>query len=55
MKSTYIIGLDFGTSGIRSILFDTAGNQISTGFVETPTTYPKPGYAQIDPNLVASR
>jgi xylulokinase len=52
MSKKYLVGVDFGTTGTKSIVFDTDGNQMGVGYLETPTIFPKPGYAEIDPNLV---
>jgi xylulokinase len=41
--SKYIVGIDGGTMGVRCVIVDTKGNEISSHYFETPTTYPKPG------------
>ncbi|MGI6117043.1 MAG: FGGY-family carbohydrate kinase [Bilifractor sp.] len=42
----YVIGMDAGTMGVRCVIFDLDGNQISSGYFETPTFYPKIGYVE---------
>ena len=45
----YIIGIDIGTSGTKSALFDTEGNLVSAATVEYPLSQPKNGWAEQDP------
>ncbi len=45
----YAIGVDIGTSGTKSVLFDEKGNVISSATVEYPLYQPKNGYAEQKP------
>lgn len=45
-KGKYILAIDGGTMGVRSIIFDFEGHEINTAYFETPTVYPKPGYVE---------
>ena len=47
----YVVGVDGGTGGIRAGLFEIATGT-PVGFADTPyeTTYPRPGWAEQDPN-----
>ncbi len=45
----YVIGIDLGTSGTKTVLFDTLGNVISSDTIEYPMYQPKNGYAEQDP------
>ena len=36
----YVIGIDAGTMGVRCVIFDLEGNEISSAYFETPTVYP---------------
>lgn len=42
----YIMGIDEGTTGTKSCLFDTKGNLIASAYQEYPSFYPKPGYVE---------
>ena len=48
----YVIGIDAGTMGVRCVIFDLEGNEISSAYFETPTVYPKPGWVEQDANDV---
>lgn len=45
----YLIGIDLGTSGTKTILFDTAGNIIKSAAAEYPMTQPQNGWAEQNP------
>ncbi len=45
----YLIGADIGTSGTKTVLFDTAGNVVSSATVEYPLYQPQNGWAEQDP------
>lgn len=45
----YLIGSDIGTSGTKTVLFDTAGNVIASSTVEYPLYQPQNGWAEQDP------
>ena len=45
----YLIGIDIGTSGTKSVLFDTDGNVIASELVEYPLYQPQNGWAEQDP------
>src|SRR5664280_2721418 len=46
MKSKYIVGVDAGTMGARSVIYDIQGNEMGSAYHETPTTYPRPGWLE---------
>ena len=46
MKSKYIIGIDAGTMGARTIVFDIQGKEMGSAYHETPTNYPRPGWVE---------
>ncbi|NLL38845.1 MAG: xylulokinase [Clostridiales bacterium] len=48
MRSTYLIGIDLGTSGTKTILFDAEGNIIASESKEYPMYQPKNGWAEQD-------
>ncbi len=45
----YLIGVDIGTSGTKTVLFDEFGNKIRSKTVEYPMYQPKNGWAEQDP------
>ena len=45
----YIIGVDLGTSGTKTVLFAENGDVVSSCTVEYPLYQPKNGYAEQDP------
>jgi len=47
--SKYLIGIDLGTSGTKTVLFDRGGNAIASSTVEYPLFQPQNGWAEQDP------
>ncbi len=45
----YLIGIDVGTSGTKSVLFDVQGNVIADATAEYPMSQPQNGWAEQDP------
>ncbi len=45
----YILGVDCGTSGTKTVLFDEAGKVMASKTIEYPMYQPKNGYAEQDP------
>ncbi len=45
----YIIGIDIGTSGTKSVLFDSSGNVVAAATEEYPLYQPENGWAEQDP------
>ena len=45
----YLIGIDVGTSGTKSALFDLDGNVIASATAEYPLYQPQNGWAEQDP------
>ena len=50
MADEYLIGIDIGTSGCKSILIDDRGNIIGSNVQEYPLFTPKPGWAEQNPS-----
>lgn len=40
-----VLGIDFGTGGVRACLFDLHGHALAVAEKSYPTTYPRPGWA----------
>ncbi len=49
MSKNYLLGIDIGTSGTRTLIIDEEGNIISSAIKEYPLYTPKPGWAEQDP------
>ena len=47
----YLLGIDVGTSGTKSIIFDLKGNIISKAYVEYSLITPEPGWVEQDPEI----
>jgi xylulokinase len=45
----YLLGIDIGTSGTKTVLFDASGNSIASDTQEYPLYQPKNGWAEQDP------
>ena len=45
----YLIGVDCGTSGTKTVLFDEKGSVIASKTIEYPMYQPKNGYAEQEP------
>lgn len=45
----YLIGIDLGTSGTKTVLFDTNGNVIKSDLAEYPLYQPQNGWAEQNP------
>lgn len=47
----YLLGVDLGTSGTKTVLFDETGKVIASRTVEYPLLQPKNGWAEQDPKF----
>ncbi|MBQ4353770.1 MAG: xylulokinase [Clostridia bacterium] len=45
----YTIGIDIGTSGTKTVLFDQTGKKIASSTIEYPMSQPKNGWAEQNP------
>ncbi len=46
----YVLGIDLGTSGTKTVLFDEKGNKIASASVEYALIQPQNGWAEQNPN-----
>ncbi|PRC61258.1 carbohydrate kinase, partial [Mycobacterium sp. ITM-2017-0098] len=46
--SRYAIGIDIGTTGIKTVLLDTLGGIVATASRENTLHSPAPGFAEAD-------
>ena len=44
-KKAYFVGIDCGTTVVKSVLFDLEGTEVATAAQEVPVTHPCPGWA----------
>jgi len=42
----YLLGIDIGTTTIKSVIFDFKGNEIAKASHETSNIHPKPGWSE---------
>jgi len=50
MNMEYLLGIDLGTSGTKTVLFDTKGTPVASHTVEYPLLQPRNGWAEQDPH-----
>jgi len=50
--SDFLLGIDVGTTNCKALIFDTAGVQRATASAPTPVNYPRPGWAEHDPEAL---
>lgn len=44
----YVIGIDAGTTGVRTLIFNAAGNICAMAYHENPLVFPEPGKVELD-------
>ena len=49
-----LLSVDIGTGGTRSVLFNETGEVITSSYQEYPTCYPKPGWGELDAEIIWS-
>ncbi|MBK8045893.1 MAG: carbohydrate kinase [Anaerolineales bacterium] len=52
LNNPLLVGIDFGTTNIKAIVFDPTGRVLAGASAPTPTYYPRPGWAYFDPDEV---
>ncbi|OGO14996.1 MAG: xylulose kinase [Chloroflexi bacterium RBG_13_68_17] len=52
MATTYLIGVDLGTTGTKTALFDAEGNLVAEAYEESKLYYPRPGWVEQDPQEI---
>ena len=50
MKNKYLLSVDIGTSGTKTVMFDTSGKVICDALYEYPLYQPRNGWAEQDPD-----
>ena len=51
MKEDLLLGVDIGTQGVKSSLFSSSGECLSTSFIPSRLFQPKPGITEEDPEF----
>jgi len=49
-----ILSVDIGTTGTKAVLFAESGAIIAQAYQEYPLVYPKPGWAEVDAEILWS-
>lgn len=49
MEKKYVVGIDFGTTGSKTLIVDLEGNEVGVGSLENPISYPEPNSFEITP------
>ena len=52
MGGKYIAGIDIGTTGAKTAIFDVDGNIRASGYREYTCSYPRAGWVDQDPDLL---
>lgn len=52
MKKQLLAGIDVGTTGTKTILFDTEGSILASAYQEYSCIYPKTGWVEQDPEML---
>jgi xylulokinase len=52
MAKTHLIGVDLGTMGTKTAIFDSQGNLIAEAYEESRLHYPKPGWVEQNPDEI---
>ena len=52
MANKYLAGIDIGTTGAKTAIFDLHGTIVSSGYREYTCQYPRPNWVEQDPELL---
>ncbi len=52
MGKTYLIGVDLGTMGTKTAIFDEEGQLVTDAYEESKLYYPRPGWVEQDPDEI---
>ena len=47
-----LMGVDIGTTGVKAVLFDSAGSVMASAYREYPSVFPSPGACELDSSQV---
>lgn len=51
MSDLFLVGVDLGTTGCRTIVYDCHGNETARSYIEYEVRIPEPGWAEQDPEM----
>ena len=54
MANRYLAGIDIGTTGAKTMVFDLTGKAIASGYREYSCVYPKPNWVEQNAPLLVS-
>jgi len=55
MEKQYIMGIDFGTTGTKAVIYDPDGNSIGQAYLATSMGYPRPGWVSQDAQEIVDK
>ncbi|HEU5316141.1 MAG TPA: FGGY family carbohydrate kinase [Chloroflexota bacterium] len=50
-RADFLLGIDLGTTTCRAAVFDLSGEEVAAAYAETPVSYPRPLWAEVDPRV----
>lgn len=50
----YLVGIDIGTTGAKTVVFGPEGNTVASGYREYACTYPKPNWVEEDADMLVT-
>lgn len=53
-KADYLVGIDIGTTGAKTVVFDPGGEVVASGYREYACTYPKPNWVEQDSDMLVT-
>ena len=51
MNEKYLLGIDFGTTALKAVVFDRQGRQISEAGIEYSLESPEPDFVEVEPDV----
>ena len=52
MKEKYVLGIDIGTTTVRSLVYDSQGQVVGEAHSSVDPIIPNPGWYEIDPDVI---
>ncbi|MDI6828152.1 MAG: FGGY family carbohydrate kinase, partial [Armatimonadota bacterium] len=49
-----LMGIDVGTTGVKAVVFDVRGNQLTSAYEEYPLSFPFPGACELNPHVIVN-
>ena len=54
-NAEYLVGIDIGTTGAKTVVFDPGGTALASGYREYTCSYPKPNWVEQDSEMLVAR